>query len=841
MKLLLLDSNSLVNRAYFAMPALTDPSGRPTGGVFGFVNMLVKLIAEEKPTHIACAFDVHAPTFRHKQYAEYKAGRKPMAEELKAQIPLLKELLEKMQIKVVELAGYEADDILGTLSKWASCPTIVVSGDKDVLQLVSDNVTVLHTKRGITDVIRYTPARLAEEGLEPSQVPELKGLMGDSSDNIKGVNGVGEKTARQLLADYHDLDGIYAHIDEIKGKLREKLAEGKEDAYFSRDLATIYRSVPLEMTLEDCVFQPKMSREVETMLRQLDFRKLVDKFDYIDEPVKVDVEVKTIPVESLADFDALMAKAEGAKQVALSQVGENYHVALDEATEFVVTPGKDLLSDLDPDHILRGLSRLFAKKGLNKVVYDAKSWFYRLGDDFQGACDYDDLMLLSYVADALHVWKNEGELLGYMGYDLSIAAVAILFASKTLFALLDEQGVRKVYEEIEMPLLPILFDMEKQGFRVKVDALKALGDKYEEELAELTKTIYDYAGESFNINSPKQLGEVLFDKLGLPTDKKRSTAQDKLEHLSYLHPIIPALLRYRQIAKLKSTYIDGMLPLLDDQDKLHTIFRQAVTATGRLSSTEPNLQNIPVRTPEGRLLREAFIASPGNVLVVADYSQIELRIMAHFSADPTMVRSYLNGEDIHAATAAKVYGVPIEEVTHDMRSSCKAVNFGIIYGISDFGLAANIGTSVKRAKQFIDKYFELYPGVKAYMDRIVEEGKRDGYVATLSGRKRMLPELASPVYSVRQFGERVAMNMPLQGTASDIIKIAMIRVFNAFEAHGLKSKMILQVHDELVVDTIPSEVEEVKAILRSEMEGVYKLRVPLVASIGSGDTWVDAK
>ncbi len=841
MKLLLLDSNSLVNRAYFAMPALTDPSGRPTGGVFGFVNMLVKLIAEEKPTHIACAFDVHAPTFRHKQYAEYKAGRKPMAEELKAQIPLLKELLGKMKIKVVELAGYEADDILGTLSKQAKCPTIIVSGDKDVLQLVSDNVTVLHTKRGITDVIRYTPARLKEEGLIPSQVPELKGLMGDSSDNIKGVAGVGEKTARQLLADFGDLDGLYARIDEVKGKLKEKLLEGKEDAYFSRDLATIFRDVPLDVKPEDCVFEPKMSREVEAMLRSLDFRKLVDKFDYLDEPNKVELQAETASVDSRAAFDELLGRVKAKGQVAVAISGDDYHLAIDEGTEYVVTPGKDLLSDLDADHILAGLSKLFADPSIHKIAYDVKSWFYRLGDSFVDGQNYDDVMLLSYVSDALHVWKNEGELLAYMGYDLDKSGVAMLAASKTLFASLEEQNVKRVYTDIELPLLPVLFDMERQGFQVKVDALKALGAKYEEEIASLTSTIYEYAGGSFNINSPKQLGEVLFDKLGLPSDKKRSTAQDKLEHLSLMHPIIPALLRYRQIAKLKSTYIDGMLPLLDGQGKLHTVFRQAVTATGRLSSTEPNLQNIPVRTEEGRELRNAFVASPGNVLVVADYSQIELRLMAHFSGDDNMVRSYLNGEDIHAATAAKVYGVPIEEVTHDMRSHCKAVNFGIIYGISDFGLANNIGMGVKKAKEFIDKYFELYPGVKRYMERVVEEGKKDGYVATLSGRKRMLPELNSPVYSVRQFGERVAMNMPLQGTASDIIKIAMIKVFNAFAQAGLRSKMILQVHDELVIDAHPDEVEQVKTILKEEMEHVFKLRVPLVASIGSGDTWVEAK
>lgn len=840
MKLLLLDSNSLVNRAYYAMPALTDSTGRCTGGVFGFVNMLAKLIREEKPTHIACAFDVHAPTFRHKLYAEYKAGRSPMPEELKQQIPMLKELLKAMRICVVELPGYEADDILGTLSAQADMPTVVVSGDKDVLQLVSDNVTVHHTKRGITDVIVYTPQRLAEDGLTAKQVPELKGLMGDNSDNIKGVAGVGPKTAETLLRQYGDLDGIYAHLDEIGGKLHDRLADGKEDAYFSRDLATIDRTVPLPITLDDCVFVQPLPLAAKTMLLGLDFLKLVDKFSYEDDVVEHNTDCRIQIVDNAKQLADLYQTAGKTGRFSLVSIGGEWHFAFDTSVEYVVQTGQDMLSLFAEEDFLTQTASLLQDRSVVKYVFDLKSCYYRFAD-YAPPFEAEDLLLLHYVADVNRVQDKADDFVRIMGYDTSVAAVALLLCHQTLLQDVREKGCEDIYRTIELPLVSVLYDMERTGFRVNVAALRSLGDRYAVELSSLTKAIYEYAGQSFNINSPKQLAEVLYDKLGLPSDKKRGTGADKLEHIRYMHPIVDYVLRYRQISKLMSTYVSGLLPLLDGADRLHTIFRQAVTATGRLSSTEPNLQNIPVRTPEGKQIREAFVASEGNQLVVSDYSQIELRIMAHFSQDKAMLAAYHEGADIHAATAAKVYGVPIDQVTPEMRSGCKAVNFGIIYGISDFGLSSNIGISVKKAKEFIDKYFQLYPGVKAYMDSSVASAKDKGYAKTLFGRIRAIPELRSPVYNVRQAGERIAMNTPLQGTASDIIKLAMIRVYKALAQKGLKAKLILQVHDELVVDTPQDEVDQVKQILRNEMESVCTLSVPLVADVGSGDNWVEAK
>ena len=841
MKLILLDSNSLVNRAYYAMPSLRTADGVCTGGVYGFMAMLAKLIDEEKPTHIACAFDVHAPTFRHKQYAEYKAGRRPMPEELREQIPLLKELLTAMNIPIVELAGYEADDILGTLSSEADMPVVVVSGDKDVLQLVSDNVTVLHTKRGISDVIAYTPERLKEDGLEPWQVPELKGLMGDSSDNIKGVAGVGEKTARDLIAQYGSLDGLYERLDEVKGKLQDKLREGKEDAYFSRDLATICRTVPLDVKVADCKVDLTFPAEAEALMRKLEFKKLIDRFAFQEGAAPaVELKAETVAIDNTVDMDKALALARNTKRFALAMVEGKWHFAVDKAREYVVEYGEDLFATMDTDAVMRALSKVLTDDGVAKVTFDGKATYYAFAE-YCGPFPTEDASLASYVLDANRTWAKLEDMLSYYGYSAEIAAVSLLAVFDKINAKLEEEGVLKVYREIELPLMPILYDMERTGFRVDLDVLNALGDKFTAEINQITKDIYDYAGEEFNLNSPKQLATVLFDKLGLPTDKKRSTAQDKLEHLALLHPVVPYILRYRKISKLQSTYVSGLLPLLDANHRLHTIFKQALTATGRLSSTEPNLQNIPVRTKEGKQIRTAFVASEGNKLVVADYSQIELRLMAHFSEDANMLKAYREGQDIHAATAAKVYGVPIAEVTPEMRSSCKAVNFGIIYGISDFGLSENIGVSVKEAKRFIEKYFELYPGVDKFMHDVVEVAKKQGYVTTLSGRKRSIPELSSAVYNVRAFGERVAINTPMQGTASDIIKIAMIKVYHRLLKEGLKAKMILQVHDELVIDTPEAEVEKVASILKEEMESVYTLKVPLVASVGVGDNWVDAK
>lgn len=838
MKLLLLDGNSLVNRAFYALPNLTDSTGRATGGVFGFVSMLAKLIQEEQPTHIACAFDVHAPTFRHKQYDAYKAGRHATPEALIAQIPLLKEVLDAMKVCRVELAGYEADDILGTLSAQADMPVIVVSGDKDVLQLVSDNVTVYHTKRGITEVIAFTPEKLKEEGLLASQVPELKGLMGDSSDNIKGVAGVGEKTARALLESYFDLDGIYAHLDEIKGKLKENLTLGKESAYFSRDLATICRSVPLSIAVSDCAFNSQLPAAAADVFRSLDFKNLVGRFTYDAETEpEEEFSAELIDVSTMDELRALLSTPR--EDLSLAYVTGSWHFAFDSAREYRIVDG-DLLSSLTPDEVLVALSEAVLS-GKSKVwCYDLKSTYY-LFREHCAPFSAEDVMLLCYVKDAGNVAPSSADLAKQHDVNVELSAAYQLKVGKETLAYLVKQGCDNVYYDIELPLVPVLYDMEQVGFPVDVARLRALGEGYAEELSELTRRIHGYAGNPFNINSPKQLREVLFDKLGLPTDKKRSTNAEKLEKLSLLHPIVPDILRYRQIAKLNSTYVEGMLPLLDGANKLHTVFKQAVTTTGRLSSTEPNLQNIPVRTEEGRAIRSAFCASEGNRLVVADYSQIELRLMAHYSDDEGLVEAFRNGHDIHTATAAKIYGVSQLEVSADMRRSAKAVNFGIIYGISDYGLSQNIGSTVAAARDFIERYFALHPKVKQFMQDIVELAKKQGYVSTLSGRVRRIPELSSSIYSVRAFGERAAMNMPLQGTASDIIKLAMIRVWNRLREEGLGAKLILQVHDELVVDTPPEEVDKVERILAEEMEGVMKLSVPLEASISSGFTWLEAK
>lgn len=836
MKLLLLDSNSLINRAYYALPNMRDSSGRCTGGVYGFVNMLARLIAEEKPTHIACAFDVHAPTFRHKQYGEYKAGRHAMPEELVEQMPLLKSVLDAMGIARVELAGYEADDILGTLSKRADMPSIIVSGDKDVLQLVSDKTTVYHTKRGITDVVAYTPARLLEEGIEPWQVPELKGLMGDNSDNIKGVQGVGELTARKLLASYRGIDNLYEHIDELKGKLKENLVAGKESAYFSRELATIYCEVPLVQTIDDLAFDSNLPMEAQQVLRGLDFGKLVDRFSYREvASVASAIAFESVEINDMAGLAAMQETIAKATRVALVY-NDCWHIGVDSG-EYVLQEG-DLLSDLRAENIEEYVFELLVDNEKQKLVYDLKSLMHRFSTDKLLA---DDVMLLAYSLDAGKTWPSACELVQSKGYSASYVACAMLQVADFLLVALQETGSERVYTDIELPLVGVLYRMETQGFTVDVDTLRSMGEKYTAELANMSKAIYDYAGEPFNVNSPKQLAVVLFDKLGLPTDKKRSTSVDKLERLAPMHPIIPLIMRYRKLSKLNSTYVEGMLPLLDGNNRLHTTFKQAETATGRLSSTEPNLQNIPVRTEDGREIRRAFIASKGCNLVVADYSQIELRIMAHYSQDENMLAAYADGLDIHTATAARVYGVSIDNVTPDMRRSCKAVNFGIIYGISDFGLSESIGCSIPEAKGFIDKYFEMYPGVQAYMKRVVEEAKKDGYVSTLSGRIRSIPELKSSVYTVRAFGERVAMNMPLQGTASDIIKIAMLRVDKRLADEGLQAKMILQVHDELIIDTPLCEIDRVKDILSCEMQNAMVLTAPLIAEVGVGTNWVEAK
>ncbi|MBQ7652939.1 MAG: DNA polymerase I [Clostridia bacterium] len=836
-KLILIDGNSIVNRAFYAMPNLTSSKGICTGGIFGFIKMLSKLVKEEKPTHLAVAFDLKAPTFRHLKYADYKAGRRPMPEELVQQIPLLKELLKKMGVKTFELAGYEADDILGTLSDKVSFPSIIVSGDKDVLQLVSDKCTVYHTKKGISEIIKYTPDYLKTENISyPSLITDLKGLMGDSSDNIKGVKGVGEKTARELIATYGDLDNIYAHIDEIKGKLKDKLVEGKNDAYESKELATIFKDVPLSWNEDDLLFDSSLPFEAYDQMIEFDFRNVEEMFDFKEIVVKSDFE--KIELSSIEEFENALKGCMKTGVLAFD-IGESVSFTFDGKTEYAVKPMATLFdASVDVDETKTAIKPYLFDDDIVKYVFDLKSISHEfdLDEPFKG----NDLLLLSYTTDVSLNKSTLKDLLISYKKNTDCYSCALLELYRELEEKAKENGSLKIYEEIEMPLLPVLYSMEKVGFRVNVNELKRLQSFYSDVLSALIKTIYSYGGE-FNINSPKQLAEVLFDKLGLPTDKKRSTSAEKLEKLAKYHPIVGAVLEYRKVAKLQSTYVTALLPLLDENDRLHTVFKQAVTTTGRLSSAEPNLQNIPVRTEEGKEIRKAFIASEGNKLVCADYSQIELRLMAHISGDENMIADFVNGKDVHAATAAKVFDVPLELVTPEMRRNAKAVNFGIIYGISDFGLSQSTGSTVQEAKRFIEKYFQNYPKVKEYMEKTVEFARENGYVKTLSGRVRIIPEIKSSVYTTRQFGERAAMNMPLQGTASDIIKLAMIRVQKRLTEEFPTAKLLLQVHDELIIDCPVNLVKEVSVMLETEMENVMDLKVPLIAEVGVGDNWVEAK
>ena len=840
-KLLLIDGNSIVNRAFYAMPNLTSSQGICTGGIFGFLKMLSKVIKEERPTNIGVAFDLKAPTFRHLEYKEYKAGRRAMPEELVQQIPILKDLLQKMNIATFEKEGFEADDILGTLSKDFKGECIIVSGDKDILQLVDDRCTVFHTKKGISDVVKYTPELLKEEGIaNPEYVTDLKGLMGDSSDNLKGVPGVGKVTATSLIAEYGNLDNLYSHIEEIKGKLKEKLIEGKDDAYNSKHLATIVRNVPIDTSDSVTAFSGIIGGEAYTKMVELDFKNIDSMFSF--EKVEV-VNQKTVAeivvITNEDELQTALHKANDTKKLCFNLDGQ-ISFTVDGKTEYIIREQESLLDITIPQEVVyQNIVNYLNNSDIQKTVFDLKNNYYILKEYIE-PFEANDLLLMSYVADVSKHKTVLRDLLESYGKNTEAPCVAMLELFEELKAKTIKENSYNIYKDIEMPLVGVLFDMETTGFRVDVKMLDDLNVGYTERISTLEESIYEIAGGKFNINSPKQLGEVLFDKLALPSGKKKSTNADVLEKLYHLNPIVPLILEYRKIAKLQSTYIVGMKKLLDKNDRLHTIFKQALTTTGRLSSTEPNLQNIPVRTAEGKEIRKAFIASENNRLVVADYSQIELRLMAHMSDDEQMISDFNSSKDIHASTASVVFGVKLDEVTKDMRRKAKAVNFGIIYGISDFGLSEDVGCSIGEARNFIKKYFEGYPKVKEYMDNTVASAKERGYVETLFGRRRVIPELNSSVYTVRSFGERAAMNMPLQGTASDIIKLAMIEVHKKL-MNVKNAKLILQVHDELIIDCPKDRVDEVAKIIKETMENVFTLKVPLIAEVGVGENWIEAK
>ncbi|MBR4800880.1 MAG: DNA polymerase I [Clostridia bacterium] len=828
-KILLLDSNSLMHRAYHALPNLKTSKGQYTGAIYGFLNILLRLIKEQNPTHIAAAFDLHGPTFRHEMYSDYKATRKPMDEELRQQVEPLKHLITAMGIKIVSLQGYEGDDILGTLSKRFDEPCIIVTGDRDSFQLVGDTTKVFWTKKGVSEIEVYDENRLLEDGFTVSQFIDYKALMGDASDNIPGVSGVGEKTAKQLLQEYGSLDSVLEHAGEIKGKLGEKIAEGKDMAILSRKLAVINRDVPIECTLDDIKFEPVYTQEVRSILNELEISSLANRmtFEEGEAPSPVAIDKQTITLKQAEEIRRALV---GDKVAVV--IDKDVRFAVDERTEYVIECTEDLFSEgMNYDEAVEAVKD--AARGKELVCYDFKSLSKTYGFDND---KFFDVMIASHLARESAPIKSIEQVFGADG--LEVGAVEMLVEREKLVAQMTDKQVYDLFLKVEQPLCVVLRNMEERGVSVSVDVLKRLEKEYGDKIDAVTTKIYELAGEPFNIASPKQLGDVLFEKLGLRHGKKTKTgysvSEDVLSNLANAHPIIPLILEYRHYAKLQSTYVVGLQPLVT-RGKIHTEYNQCITMTGRLSSTNPNLQNIPTRSEEAKDIKSAFIASEGCTLVSADYSQIELRLLAHFSGDEQLINAFKNEEDIHALTASQILHKRIEDVTAGERRDAKAVNFGIIYGISGFGLAENLSIPRYQATEFIDKYFENHPKVREYMDKCVADAKELGYAKTMLGRRRNLSDLNASNYMVRTGAERMAMNTPLQGSAADIIKLAMLGVEKRLE--NTKSKMILQIHDELVIDADNSELDEVKKILVDEMEHAVSLSVPLTVDEAIGKSW----
>lgn len=851
-QLIAIDGNSLLYRAYYALPDMATRDGIPTGALHGFLTMLLKLV-ENRPDYLVVAFDMHVPTFRHKGYGAYKAGRKETPEDLKKQFPILKELLSEMRIAVCECAGFEADDILGTFARCAAEQDVsatLVTGDRDALQLVSAHTRVILTKRGLTDTVEYTPETLMEQyGLTPERMRDLKGLMGDASDNIPGVPGVGEKTALKLLGAYGDLESVLTHADEIKGKLGEKLRDNADSARLSLWLGTIDTQAPLPFFLDGCTFDGIFMSGAADHLRALELRAVLSKLpnNVQTHPAAAAPACKLVPIDSA---EALREVLDAQKQSAAFalEIGEQISFAFSPDRAYVISTGQTLFEiPLSIEQVLLTAAPLLTDPSVEKLCFHGKALRHTAalyGIPVNNIAF--DAMIADYLLNAVRPSAALSET-AERYLNTSEGNAAHLFSLRPMLEReLSDQGMTELCEDMELPLSGVLFGMEQDGFRVDSEVLRQLQKQFETRAAALAGEIYGLAGEQFNILSPKQLGSILFEKLMLPPQRKTksgySTDAETLDRLTAMHPIVALIQEYRFLTKLKSTFIDGLLMAASAEDnRVRTLFQQCVTATGRLSSTEPNLQNIPVRSPLGREIRKAFIASEGNVLVGADYSQIELRILAHLSRDEGMIRAFQSGEDIHRHTASEVFGVPLEAVTGEMRSAAKAVNFGIVYGISDFGLSQNLSIPVKQAGEYIRLYLERYPGIQAFMDQCVRQGKSNGYAVTMFGRRRALPELKSGNYNTRSFGERVAMNMPIQGSAADVIKLAMIRVSRALADEGLRARLILQVHDELILDVPKDEEMRVRTIVRECMENVCALRVPLIADVRAGHSWYDTK
>lgn len=876
-KVVLIDGNSIAYRAFFALPLLNNDKGVFTNAVYGFTMILMKILEEENPTHLLVAFDAGKTTFRHKTFAEYKGGRQKTPPELSEQFPFIREVLDAFNIKRYELDQYEADDIIGTLAKKAEHDQMevkVISGDKDLLQLVSNYVTVIHTRKGITDVDTYTIEKLNEKyTLTPEQIIDMKGLMGDSSDNIPGVPGVGEKTAIKLLNQFGTLERTLDSIAEVSGKkLQEKLAENREQALMSKELATINCQAPIEISLEDLSRKEMDTDKVSSIFRDLGFNSLLERISGADpNSTSNPEEMGEISYEILTEVTDDVLTNESA--LVIETIEENYHEADIVGVSLVNDKGRFFIPTeiaLTSDVFKKWLENVNAKK----FVFDAKQEITLLtwrGIKLRGV--EFDLLIASYIlnpAETNHEITDFAKRNQYLNINkdetvygkgvkrklpseqeladhLVRKADAIFELKEKVEKDLIANDQYQLFKELELPLSVILSEMESTGVMVEINRLKDMGKELDIQLDDMEKKIYDLAGETFNINSPKQLGVILFEKLNLPTVKKTktgySTSADVLEKLAYKHEIIPLILHFRQLGKLKSTYIEGLLKVVHpDTNKIHTRFNQALTQTGRLSSTEPNLQNIPIRMEEGRKIRQAFIPSEkGWFIFAADYSQIELRVLAHIAKDEKLVEAFNQNKDIHTKTAMDVFHVNEEDVTSNMRRQAKAVNFGIIYGISDFGLSQNLGITRKEAGEFIDRYLKSFPGVKRYMDESIQIAKEKGYVTTLLNRRRYLPDITSRNFNIRSFAERTAMNTPIQGSAADIIKKAMIDMAARLKKEGLKTRLLLQVHDELIFEAPENEIEVLKRIVPEVMEHAVELDVPLKVDYCFGPTWFDAK
>ena len=899
-KLVLIDGHSILNRAFFGLPDLTNSEGIHTNAVYGFLNIMFKILEEEKPDYLTVAFDVHAPTFRHKMFEGYKGTRKPMADELRQQVPLIKELLTKMGVKIIEMEGYEADDILGTLSVRAEkegMDVAVISGDRDLLQLATDHVMIRipKTKKTGTEIENYNTKDVIEKyQVTPKEFIDVKALQGDTADNIPGVPGIGEKTAGALISKYHSIEAVHDNAEVIKPpRAGKNIVEYWDQAVMSKVLATIKLDVPVDYDFDDAKLESVASLYTEdafVMCKRLEFKNLLGRFN-VSAP-KINVEEHFTLVTSLEMADKVLAKAKG-RDVAYSFVkGAGSTAGKGDSDGQLSLFSQTVTNDYaglaiaysDEDVYLILTDDKITSQYINDKVssLDAKSWIapdlkanlhvYNPEIDIEDRKKYFDMMIAAYLLNPLiGEYPYDGVAKDYLG--LMVPSQKEILGKKTLSeALTDEldkamkvlcyevyiawksmpvlsgelktKGMLSLYREIEMPVAFVLYDMEKEGIAIDRDALKKYGEDLSVSIAELEKSIYEAAGEEFNINSPKQLGVILFEKLQMPNSKKTktgySTSAEVLEKLAVDYPIVSDILEYRQLTKLKSTYADGLANYIDETGKIHTTFNQTITATGRLSSTEPNLQNIPIRIELGKMIRKVFHPAKGNLFVDSDYSQIELRVLAHVADDEKLIEAFQNGQDIHRTTASHVFGVPFDEVTDLQRRNAKAVNFGIVYGISAFGLSQDLNISRKEAQEFIDKYFETYPKIKAFLDSTVEQAKKDGYIKTLFNRIRPIPELSSSNFMQRQFGERVAMNSPIQGTAADIIKIAMIRVHDRLIRDKLKSKLILQVHDELLIETLEEEKEQVIALLEEEMKNAVKLKVSMEVGTETGYDWYDA-